>query len=98
LITAPHPFIQAPHRTFIALSAPLLVSLIAEPLTGLADTAFVARLGAASLAGLGVGAAVLSSVFWVFNFIGIGTQTEVARSAGGATANMPPLRTPRPSA
>jgi len=83
LITAPHPFIQAPHRTFIALSAPLLVSLIAEPLTGLADTAFVARLGAASLAGLGVGAAVLSSVFWVFNFIGIGTQTEVARSAGG---------------
>ncbi len=83
MITAPHPFIQAPHRTFIALSAPLLVSLIAEPLTGLADTAFVARLGAASLAGLGVGAAVLSSVFWVFNFIGIGTQTEVARSAGG---------------
>lgn len=81
--SAPHPFIKAPHRTFIALSAPLLVSLIAEPLTGLADTAFVSRLGAASLAGLGVGAAVLSSVFWVFNFIGIGTQTEVARSAGG---------------
>lgn len=80
--TTPHPFTQAPHRTFIALSAPLLVSLIAEPLTGLADTAFVARLGAASLAGLGVGAAVLSSVFWVFNFIGIGTQTEVARSEG----------------
>ena len=58
------------------------MSLIAEPLTGLADTAFVARLGAAHLAGLGVGAAVLSSVFWVFNFLGIGTQTEVARGEG----------------
>ncbi len=77
-----HPFTRSPHRTFVELSAPLLVSLIAEPLTGLADTAFVARLGAAHLAGLGVGAAVLSSVFWVFNFLGIGTQTEVARSQG----------------
>ena len=61
---------------------PLLFSLIAEPLTGLADTAFVARLDAAPLAGLGVGAAVLSSVFWVFNFLGIATQTQVARSHG----------------
>ena len=80
---APHPFLDSPHRTFVRLSVPLLFSLIAEPLTGLADTAFVARLGAAPLAGLGVGAAVLSSVFWIFNFLGIGTQTEVARSHGG---------------
>ncbi len=78
----PHPFTLKPHRTFVGLSAPLLVSLVAEPLTGLADTAFVARLDAAPLAGLGVGAALLSSVFWMFNFLGIGTQTEVARSEG----------------
>jgi len=62
----------------VELSVPVLISLIAEPLTGLADTAFVARLGAAPLAALGVGTVVLSSVFWVFNFLGIGTQTEVA--------------------
>jgi MATE family multidrug resistance protein len=77
-----HPFVRHPHRTFFGLTTPLLVSLIAEPLTGLADTIFVARLGAAPLAGLGVGAAVLSSLFWVFNFLGVGTQTEVARSEG----------------
>lgn len=77
-----HPFVRSPHRTFVRLFAPLLVSLIAEPLTGLADTAFVARLGAAELAGLGVGASVLTSLFWIFNFLGIGTQTEVARSEG----------------
>ena len=71
------------------LSLPLLLSLIAEPLTGLADTAFVARLGAVPLAGLGVGAAVLSSVFWVFNFLGIGTQTEVARGEGGGDSSRP---------
>jgi MATE family multidrug resistance protein len=60
----------------------VLLSLVAEPLTGLADTAFVSRLGAAPLAALGVGTIVLSSIFWVFNFLGIGTQTEVARSLG----------------
>ncbi len=77
-----HPFLRSPHRTFFALSLPVLVSLVAEPLTGLADTAFISRLGAAPLAALGVGTIVLSSIFWVFNFLGIGTQTEVARSLG----------------
>jgi MATE family multidrug resistance protein len=43
--------------------------LIAEPLAGVADTAFVARLGAVPLAALGVATALLSSVFWVFNFL-----------------------------
>ena len=65
----------------------MLLSLVAEPLTGLVDTAFVSRLGAAPLAALGVGAVLLSSVFWVFNFLGISTQTEVARAHGaGASA------------
>jgi len=77
-----HPFVLRPHRTLLALSLPVLLSLIAEPLTGLADTAFVARLGAAPLAALGVGTVLLSSVYWIFNFLGIGTQTEVARAAG----------------
>lgn len=61
---------------------PVLFSFVAEPLTGLADTAFVKELGAAPLAGLGVGTIVLSSLFWIFNFLGIGTQTEVAHSLG----------------
>lgn len=60
----------------------MLLSLVAEPLTGLVDTAFVARLGSEPLAALGVGAMALSSVFWIFNFIGIGTQTEVSQALG----------------
>ena len=64
-----HPFLRSPHRTFFSLSVPVLVSLVAEPLTGLADTAFISRLGAAPLAALGVGTIVLSSVFWIFNFL-----------------------------
>ena len=65
-----------------------MISLIAEPLTGIADTFFIASLGTAPLAGLGVGATLLSSVFWIFNFLGIswwcwqriGRERLVARS------------------
>jgi MATE family multidrug resistance protein len=77
-----HPFERAPHGTLIALSIPVLFSLIAEPLTALVDTAFVSRLGATALASLGVGATLLSSIFWVFNFLGIGVQTAVAQAMG----------------
>lgn len=77
-----HPFISSPNRTLITLSFPVLLSLVAEPITGLVDTAFIARLGASSLAALGVGTIALSSLFWIFNFLGIGTQTKVARSQG----------------
>ena len=75
-------FLDQPHRTIFLLSLPVLFSLIAEPVTGLIDTGFVAQLGKASLASLGVGSSVLSSVFWIFGFLGIGTQTEVAQSYG----------------
>lgn len=75
-------FWAAPHRTLVGLSLPVMVSLIVEPLAGVVDTAFVERLGAEHAAGLGAATAVLSSVLWVFNFLGVGTQTQVAYSVG----------------
>ncbi len=79
-----HPFVDRPNRTLIGLAFPVLFSLVAEPLTGLADTAFVARLpGSEPVAALGIGTVAFSSIFWAFNFLGIGTQTEVAQDEGG---------------
>lgn len=75
-------FLKSPLRTFFSLWVPVLFSLIAEPLTGLVDTAFVAHLGAEALAALGVGTMVLSSVFWIFNFLSVGSQTEVSQAMG----------------
>ena len=77
-----HPFVRHPHRTLIGLSFPVMLSLIPEPLTGLVDTAFVKTLGAGPVAALGVGASLFSVVVWAFNFLGIGTQTEVAHAYG----------------
>ncbi len=83
-----HPFVKSPHKTLLSMSLPVLLSLVAEPLTGLVDTAFVARLGSESLAALGVGTVTLSGIFWVFNFLGIGTQTEVAQAHGRQEFNV----------
>lgn len=77
-----HPFIHRPYRTAIALSIPITLALVAEPVTALVDTAFVARLGAVPLAALGVGAILISTLSWVFNFLGISIQTEVATALG----------------
>ncbi|MEM8530485.1 MAG: MATE family efflux transporter [Chloroflexota bacterium] len=79
-----HPFVQRPHRTVFFLAVPVLFSLIAEPLTGLVDTAFVARVDDVASSALGVGTTALTSIFWIFNFLQIGTQTEVARHMGRA--------------
>ena len=77
-----HPFVVRPHRTLVVLTIPVLFSMLAEPVAGVVDTFFVARLGAAPLAALGAATALLSSLFWIFNFLGIGTQTEVAHALG----------------
>lgn len=66
----------------VMLAVPVLFSLIAEPLTGLLDTAFITRLGIIPLAALGIGTSVLSLGFWVFNFLGISTHTGVAQALG----------------
>lgn len=78
----PHPFESNPHHTLIILAIPVLFSLIAEPLTGLIDTAFISQLGIEALAALGVGTTLISGLFWIFNFLNIGTQTRVAQYLG----------------
>lgn len=78
-----HPFVARPNRTLVKLAFPVLFSLVAEPLVGLADTAFVARLpGSEPVAALGVGTVAFSSIFWAFTFLGVGTQTAVAHDEG----------------
>jgi len=75
-------FLKSPFRVFFSLWVPVLFSLVAEPVTGLMDTGFVSRLGSDALAALGVGTMVLSSVFWIFNFLSVGSQTEISQAAG----------------
>jgi len=77
-----HTFLTAPNRTLVRLSIPVTLATVAEPITGMVDTAFASQLGTVPLAALGIGTAALSTVFWVFSFLGISTQTEVSQALG----------------
>jgi putative MATE family efflux protein len=70
------------HRRILALAIPAVVTLAADPLLGLVDTAVVGRLGAPELGGLGLAVAVLTAVSWIFNFLVFGTTSTVARAVG----------------
>ena len=70
------------HREILRLAVPAFLTLIAEPLFLLADTAIVGHLGTASLAGLGVASAVLLTTAGIFVFLAYGTTALVARQVG----------------
>lgn len=69
-------------RRIIALAVPALGVLAAEPLYLLFDIAMVGRLGAVPLAGLAVGALVLSLVGTQLTFLSYGTTARAARRFG----------------
>ncbi|MEC7922412.1 MAG: MATE family efflux transporter [Planctomycetota bacterium] len=71
-------FTEKPGRTILVMALPVLGTSIAEPLTSAADTYFLAQLGSAPLAALAIATSVISSAFWILNFIGVGIQTLAA--------------------
>ncbi|MFC0674760.1 MATE family efflux transporter [Brachybacterium hainanense] len=69
-------------RDILRLALPSLGALIAEPLFLIADSAFVARVGTTSLAGLGLASAVLTTVVGLSIFLAYSTTAAVARAVG----------------
>lgn len=73
-------------RSIWALAGPALVTLAAEPLYLLVDTAIVGRLGTDALAGLAVASGILLFVVGACIFLTFGTAATVARALGGGDA------------
>ena len=71
-------------REIVRLAVPALGALAAEPLYVLVDTAVVGHLGTPQLGGLAVAATVLTTAFFLFNFLAYGTTAAVARLLGAA--------------
>jgi MATE family multidrug resistance protein len=69
-------------RSILKLAVPALGALAIDPLLTLVDTAFVARLGVAQLAALGVDTAILGFAFFGFNFLAYATTPLVAQALG----------------
>lgn len=69
-------------RQIWALAGPAVLTLAAEPLYLLADTAIVARVGSEALGGLAVASAILMFVTGMLIFLTFGTAASVARLLG----------------
>ena len=69
-------------RRILALAAPALAALVADPLLSLVDTAFVGRLGRVELAALGVDAALFGMAFAICISLAYVTTPMVAQSLG----------------
>lgn len=75
------------HRRVLAIAVPIVLSNLTVPLMGLIDTAVVGRLGQPQPIGaVGMGAVILTSVYWVFGFLRMGTSGLVAQAHGAGDA------------
>lgn len=72
------------HARVLRIALPIVVSNATVPILGAVDTAVVGQLGAAAPIGaVGIGAIVLTAVYWIFGFLRMGT-TGLASQALGA--------------
>ena len=71
------------HGRVLRIALPIVLSNATVPLLGAVDTAVVGQLGqAAPIGAVGIGAVVLSSIYWIFGFLRMGTTGLTAQAQG----------------
>lgn len=72
------------HRRVLKIAVPIVLSNATVPILGAVDTGVVGQMGqAAPIGAVGIGAVILSMIYWVFGFLRMGT-TGLAAQARGA--------------
>jgi MATE family multidrug resistance protein len=75
------------HRRVLNIALPIVVSNATIPILGAVDTAVVGQLGlAAPIGAVGIGAVILTTIYWVFGFLRMGTTGLVAQARGAGEA------------
>ena len=75
------------HRRVFAIAGPIVLSNATIPILGAVDTGVVGQLGeAAPIGAVGIGAVILSTLYWVFGFLRMGTSGMVAQAYGAGDA------------
>lgn len=73
------------HKRVLKIALPILLANITVPILGAVDTGVVGQLGqAAPIGAVGIGAVILSALYWIFGFLRMGTTglTSQAHGAG----------------
>ncbi|WP_435229914.1 MATE family efflux transporter [Pseudopelagicola sp. nBUS_20] len=79
---------QVTHRRVLKIAIPIVISNATVPILGAVDTGVVGQLGlAAPIGAVGIGAVILTGLFWLFGFLRMGTTglTSQAHGAGRET-------------
>jgi MATE family multidrug resistance protein len=75
------------HARVLRISLPIVLANATVPILGAVDTAVVGQMGqAAPIGAVGIGAVILTAVYWVFGFLRMGTSGLVAQAHGGRDA------------
>jgi MATE family multidrug resistance protein len=78
--SAPRPLT---HARVLKIAGPIVISNATVPLLGIVDVGVVGQMGeAAPIGAVGIGAIILSSVFWIFGFLRMGTVGLVGQAEG----------------
>jgi len=71
------------HKRVLAISLPIILSNITIPLLGFVDTAVIGQLGeVAPIGAVGIGAVMISAIYWIFGFLRMGTTGLTAQAVG----------------
>jgi len=71
------------HRRILKIAVPIVLSNATVPLLGAVDLGVVGQMGeAAPIAAVGLGAIILSTVYWIFGFLRMGTVGLVGQADG----------------
>ncbi|MCM2563885.1 MATE family efflux transporter [Lutimaribacter sp. EGI FJ00015] len=71
------------HARVLKIAIPIMLANVTVPILGAVDTGVVGQLGqAAPIGAVGVGAVILSAVYWIFGFLRMGTTGLTAQAVG----------------
>ncbi|WP_342078571.1 MATE family efflux transporter [Yoonia sp. SS1-5] len=71
------------HSRVLAIALPIVLSNATVPILGVVDTAVVGQIGeAAPIGAVGIGAIILTAIYWIFGFLRMGTSGLTAQASG----------------
>ena len=71
------------HRRILHIAVPVILANITIPLLGLVDTGVIGQMGLATPIGaVGIGAIILTALYWIFGFLRMGTTGFAAQAIG----------------
>jgi len=74
---------QLTHKRVLSVAIPIVLSNSTIPILGAVDTAVVGQLGeAVPIGAVGIGAIIITAIYWLFGFLRMGTTGLTAQAIG----------------